>query len=63
MGVEYLPGFFGHAQGRPYIPKATALNVCLQEQALHLPSSGLLLTFDLVEGELQGLRRRQPSLQ
>jgi hypothetical protein len=52
MGVEYLPGLFGHAQGRPYIPKPTALDMGLQQQALHLASSELLLSFDLVEGEL-----------
>ena len=36
------------------------LDVRLEEQALHLAPFMLLLTLDLMQGELQGLRRSQP---
>jgi hypothetical protein len=42
---------------------AAALQVRLKQQALHLAAFGLLLALDLVQGELQCGRGRQPSLQ
>jgi hypothetical protein len=39
------------AQSRPHIPIATAVEMSLQEQALHLAALGLLLRLDLVERE------------
>jgi hypothetical protein len=37
---------------------AAVLEVSLEQQALHLAASGLLLRLDLVEGELEGSRGR-----
>ena len=39
------------------------LDVRLQEQALHLTPFMFLLALDLMQGELQGLRRSQPLFQ
>jgi len=36
--------------------------VGLEKQTLHLEASGLLLAFNLVEGELQGAAGSQPGL-
>ena len=41
----------------------STLQVRLQQQALHLAAFGLLLALDLVQGEFQRGRGRQPSLQ
>jgi hypothetical protein len=50
-------------QSGTHVAVAAALQVRLKQQALHLAAFGLLLALDLVQGELQCGRGRQPSLQ
>jgi len=50
-------------QSRPHISVAAELQMGLEEQALDLTAFSLLLGFDLVERELEGVGRRQPGLQ
>jgi len=44
-------------QGEAHRSLASLLDVRLEEQALHLAPFMLLLALDLMQGELQGLRR------
>jgi hypothetical protein len=46
-----------------HISIAAALDMSLEQQTLHLAALGLLLGFNLVERELQGVAGSQPSLQ
>jgi hypothetical protein len=62
MGVEHLTVLLLEEQGRPHISIAPMLQVSLEEQALDLAAFGLLLGFDLVEGELEGGGGCQPGL-
>jgi hypothetical protein len=50
-------------QSGTHVSVTSTLQVRLQQQALHLAAFGLLLALDLVQGELQRGRGRQPSLQ
>jgi hypothetical protein len=50
-------------QCRAHISIAAALDMSLEQQALYLAALGLLLRFNLVERELQGVTGSQPSLQ
>jgi hypothetical protein len=52
MGVEHLTVLLLKEQRWSYISIAAMLQVCLEEQPLDLAALGLLLGFDLVEGEL-----------
>jgi hypothetical protein len=51
------------AQRGSHIAVAAKLQVGLEEQALHLTAFGLLLGFDLVEGQLKRTGGGQPGLE
>jgi hypothetical protein len=61
--VQDLAAGLWETQCGSHISVAAELEVGLQQQALHLASSDLLLRLNLVEWELEGVTRRQPSLQ
>ena len=63
MGVKHRAGLLWNAQRRSHISIAAALDMSLEQQALHLAALGLLLRFNLVEWELQRTGGCQPSLQ
>ena len=63
MGIQHRTGLLRDAQRRSHISIATALDMSLEQQALHLAALGLLLRFNLVELELQHRGGCQPSLQ
>ena len=63
MSVQHLAGRLWDAQRRPDISVTAELEMSLKQQALHLDAFGLLLGLDLVEWELEGGTRRQPSFQ
>jgi hypothetical protein len=63
MRVPHLVGLLPDTQSGTYVSMASALQVGLQQQSLHLAAFGLLLALDVVQGELQRGRGRQPSLQ
>ena len=50
-------------QGEAHRSRASLLEVCQQQQALQLAPFMLLLTLDLMPGELQGRRRSPPLFQ
>src|SRR5229473_8046757 len=62
MSVEE-GGLFCDTQGLADITIAALLDVSLEEQTLQVTSLELLLALDLMQGELQGGRGRQPGLQ
>jgi hypothetical protein len=51
------------AQRGSHIAVAAMLQVGLEEQALHLTAFGLLLGFNLVEGQLESTGGSQPGLE
>ncbi|MGD0774315.1 MAG: hypothetical protein ABSC05_15990 [Candidatus Solibacter sp.] len=63
MGVERVPVLLVEAQGRSNIAVAAMLQVGLEEQAVHFAAFGLLLGFDLVEGQLESTGGGQPGLE
>jgi len=63
MSVQHLAACLGDAQRRAHISVAAELEMGLKQQALHLTPFGLLLRLNLMEREVQGGWRRQPSLQ
>jgi hypothetical protein len=62
MGIQYRAGLLWDVQRRSHISIAAALDMSLEQQALHLAALGLLL-FNLVERELQRTGGCQPRLQ
>jgi hypothetical protein len=63
MRVEQFAVLLLDAQRGSYVSVAALLQVGLKEQALHLAASRLLLTLNLVEGELKGAAGTQPGLE
>jgi hypothetical protein len=63
MGVEQFAVLLLDAQRGSHISVTALLQVGLKEQALHLAASGLLLTLNLVKGELKGAAGGQPGLE
>jgi hypothetical protein len=63
VGVQDRPEALADPQGEARRSMTSLLEVRLQEQALHLAPFMLLLALDLMQGELQGLRRSQPLFQ
>src|SRR5689334_15928028 len=63
MGIRHRTGRMWDVQRRSHISIAAALDMSLEQQALHLAALGLLLRFNLVEWELQRTGGCQPSLQ
>ena len=63
VGVQGGGGWVGDKQSAAHLSVAPLLDVSLDEQSLQLTSFELLLALDLVEGELQSGRGRQPGLQ
>ena len=63
MGVGQFAVLLMEVQSGSHISVAALLQVGLKEQALHLAAPGLLLGFDLVEGELKGAAGCEPGLQ
>ena len=63
MRVQHFVFPLPDTQSRTHVSVPSTLQVRLQQQALHLAAFGLLLALDLVQGELQRGRGRQPSLQ
>jgi hypothetical protein len=52
MSVQFLAGRLWDTQRRPHISVTAELKMSLQQQALHLAPSGLLLRLNLVEWKL-----------
>jgi hypothetical protein len=63
MSVQHFVVPLLDAQSGTHVSVAAALKVSLKQQTLYLAAFGLLLTLDLVQGELQSERGGQPSLQ
>ena len=63
VSVEEGGGLFCDTQGGADITVAALLDVSLEEQTLQVTPLELLLALDLMQGELQGGRGRQPGLQ
>ena len=63
VGVQDWPDALVNPQGEAHRSLTSLLDVRLEEQALHLAPFLLLLALDLMQGELQGLRRSQPLFQ
>jgi len=63
MGVEQLAVLLLEVKRRPHISVAALLQVSLEKQALHLAAFGLLLTLNLVQGELHDTTGGQPGLE
>jgi hypothetical protein len=63
MRMEHLTVWQFQLQSRSHISMAAMLQVSLEEQALDLAASGLLLGLDLVEWELESAGGCQPGLQ
>ncbi len=63
MRVQHFVVPLLDTQSGPHVSVAAALQVRLKQQALHLAAFDLLLALDLVQGELQCGRGRQPRLQ
>ena len=61
--VGHLAALLPEVQCGSHISVAALLQVCLKKQALHLAALGLLLTLDLVEGEVQSAAGCQPRLE
>jgi hypothetical protein len=60
--VEHRAIFLFELQSRPHISVAAMVQMGLEEKALDLAAFGLLLGFDLVERELEGVGGCQPGL-
>lgn len=60
MRIEHLTVWQFQLQSRPHISIAALLQVGLEEQALDLAASGMLLRLDLVERELERAGGCQP---
>lgn len=63
MRVQHYAVVLVDGQSEPHVSVAAALKVSLKQQTLHLAAFGLLLALDLVQGELQGERGGEPSLE
>ena len=63
MRVQHFVVPSPDTQSGTHVSVPSALQVRLQQQALHPAAFGLLLALDLVQGELQRGRGTQPSLQ
>jgi len=63
MRVQHFVVPLPDTQSGTHVSVAATLQVRLQQPALHLAAFGWLLPLDLVQGELQRGRGRQPSLQ
>jgi hypothetical protein len=63
VGVQDRPEALVDPQGEAHRSLTSLPDVHLEEQALHLAPFMLLLALDLMQGELQGLRRSQPLFQ
>ena len=63
MRVEHRVVCLLELQSRPHISVSAMLQMGLEEKALDLAALGLLLGFDLVERQSEGVGRCQPGLQ
>jgi hypothetical protein len=61
--VQDLAARLWDTQRGSHISVAAELEMSLQQQALHLAPPDLLLRLNLIERELEGVARRQPSFQ